>query len=571
MYEFPIKIEIEIKMKIKIFTSAGVFAVRAGPIVKQNLIAHLLNQPLTSHEPQSEFLGLISTGDKYAVASRGDHALEGEFLWKLKDDIDRTWMDGYCNLPDMDMDADMDADVNTTNTTTTGPESSPESSPSPHLPSSVPQSLFNRGPDALAAFAEINMRCGGCGAKVGSTTLTRVLNSVHQRRLSRNKSRCGAETETSFIPNKIDPDDAAIVILPKGGGSGGGNNIGALIHTIDFFRSFISDPYIFGKIAAVHALSDVHAMGAETMNVLALAVVPFAANESITEHTLIDMLSGASDVFDEENCEMIGGHTCEGAELSLGFAVNGCISDPKLLLRKQGGKVGDKIILTKAIGTGALFAADMRAKCRGVHVEEAIKSMTSSNRTASRVAMKYIEKEMHSNKEDKRSCLKQIRSATDVTGFGLIGHLLEMLISNDDAKNEIGVPMDRIAATLFIDQIPYLQGGLEAVQDGILSSLYRENFRSRRAVANHKEALEMFPTQYPLLFDPQTAGGLLFFVSSSVCDDFLESLRNSGIVAASVIGELREYSPSAVVTSCAMGTSCGSETTDRIFIQEQKS
>ena len=506
------------------------FAVRAGPIVKENLIAYLLNRPLTAHEPQSEFLGIISTGEKYAVATRGDHALEGDFLWKLKDEIDRTWMDGYKNLPDMDSAlSSVHADnVDTLETF------------------SPPPSLFNRGPDALAAFAEINMRCGGCGAKVGSTTLTRVLNAVHRRRSARSGEH--------FKPKKIDPDDAAIVLMPKGSSNG------AMIHTIDFFRSFVSDPYIFGKIAAVHALSDIHAMGADTMNVLALAVVPFAASESITEHTLIDMLSGASDILDEENCELIGGHTCEGAELALGFAVNGYISDPKLLLRKQGGKVGDKIILTKAIGTGALFAADMRAKCSGKHVEEAILSMTSSNRIASKVAMSYVQKEEISG--------GGVRSATDVTGFGLIGHLLEMLVANDNAQDEAAKSMDCISAKLYIDQIPFLEGGLEAVKNGIVSSLYRENFRSRRAVTNHKDALEKFPIQYPLLFDPQTAGGLLFFVSPSTCDAFLHSLKvEHGIADSAVIGELSEFEGTFNGT-CNIETECvGSQTTDRIFIQ----
>lgn len=501
------------------------FAVRAGPIVKDNLIAYLLNQPLTSHKPQTEFLGLISTGEKYAVASRGDHALEGEFLWKLKDEIDRTWMDGYTNLPDM-------SQMNST-----GIEDNNQ------FKSTIPHSLFNRGPDALAAFAEVNMRCGGCGAKVGSTTLSRVLDAVHRRRIL----KLGKDAK----PKKIDPDDAAIVNLPKGCSGG------AMIHTIDFFRSFISDPYTFGKIAAVHALSDIHAMGAEALNVLALAVVPFAATESITEYTLIDMLCGASAVLDEENCELVGGHTCEGAELALGFAANGFINDPKLLLRKRGGKVGDKIILTKPIGSGALFAADMRAKCQGIHVEEAINSMTVSNRVASKVAMQFV--------NDGNA----IHAATDVTGFGLIGHLLEMLVANDDTNDEMGDQLDEISATLFAEEIPFLRGGEEAVKNGIFSSLYRENFRNRRAISNHEDALSLYPTKYPLLFDPQTAGGLLFFVSSSVCDDFLMRLKNDhGVIHASVIGEITEFHCNIEAVDCdLMGACTSSQTSDRILIK----
>lgn len=251
---------------------AGVFAVWAGPIVKDNLVAYLLNQPLVAHKPQSEFLGLISTGEKYAVASRGNHALEGQFLWTLKDEIDRTWMDGYINLPDMTDNSSSGANDNNTANTNSSNDHDDTDEQISSSSVQVPPSLSKRGPDALAAFAEVNMRCGGCGAKVGSTTLTRVLDAIYKRRLARS----GVSNNSINKPRKVDPDDAAIVPLPEGSTGGG-----AMIHTIDFFfRSFISDPYMFGKIAAVHALSDVHAMGAQVMNALALAVVPFAATES---------------------------------------------------------------------------------------------------------------------------------------------------------------------------------------------------------------------------------------------------------------------------------------------------
>jgi selenide,water dikinase len=231
----------------------------------------------------------------------------------------------------------------------------------------IPPALASRGQDAMAAFMEAPMRCGGCGAKVGSQTLTRVLDAVHKRRVASRK-----KPTSSNMPKKIDPDDAAVTIIPDSMVDKRG---GALIQTIDFFRSFISDPFVFGKIAAVHALSDCHAMGVASQTALALAVVKFSANEEMTERTLVDMLSGASDVLDEEGCELVGGHTCEGAEQALGFTVSGFISDTSDLLRKRGGRIGDKIILTKAIGTGAIFAADMRTKCEGVLVQEALESM----------------------------------------------------------------------------------------------------------------------------------------------------------------------------------------------------
>jgi selenide,water dikinase len=282
----------------------------------------------------------------------------------------------------------------------------------------------------------------------------------------------------------MDHDDAAISPIITSNMVGG-----ATVNSIDYFRSLVDDPYIFGKIVAVHALSDVHAMGATAQTALSLAVVPFAADEAITESTLLQLLSGVSDIMQDEQIQIIGGHTCEGMELACGVCVQGFIANPERLLRKRGGKVGDKIVITKPIGTGALFAADMRAKCKGEYMVEALKSMQLSNGPASRVAME------ESN---------GVHSCTDVTGFGLIGHLLEMLMANDE--NSSGLPS--VGAKLNIKDVPFLQGGLEASSQEIFSSLQPQNIRNRRAVSNHKEAATTFPVEYPLLFDPQTAGGM---------------------------------------------------------------
>jgi selenide,water dikinase len=207
------------------------------------------------------------------------------------------------------------------------------------------------------------------------------------------------------LTRQIEHDDAAVIHIEKGDAGGG-----MMIHTIYFFRSFIDDPFVFGKIAAAHALSDCHAMGAIARTALALAVVPYSAVEDITEETLTSMLSGASDVLNAEQCALVGGHTCEGSELALGFAVNGFISNPSKIFRKRGGRIGDAIVLTKPLGTGALFAANMRAKGRSlaIHVSEALQSMSQSNVTASRIELNY-NNHIHMH-------------GTDVTEFGLIGH-----------------------------------------------------------------------------------------------------------------------------------------------------
>jgi len=485
---------------------AGVFAVRAGPPLTDNLLRFITRQALAPHYPQTQILGLISTGNEYAIASKGNwFATEGKWVWTWKDYIDRKWMKKYSSdLPDLEQ---MMAKMKF-----------------PHrYQHTIPNLGLSKGRDVVAAFNAETMRCGGCGAKVGATTVARVLRAIHERQTQRDS------LEQLPIP-AIDHDDAAIVLLPTPG---------AMVHTIDYFRSFVSDPFLFGKVAAVHALSDVHAMGATAQTALALAVVPFCADEDMTEATLLDVLAGASDILQEENVQLIGGHTCEGSELACGFAIQGFTEVPDQLLRKKGGKPGDKIVITKAIGTGALFAADMRAKCKGAHVVEALQTMVQSNGGASRIALE----------------IGGIHACTDVTGFGLVGHLLEMLMANND---------ESIGARLNLRTIPFLQGGLEASSLQIYSSLQPSNARNRRAIMNHLDTATACPIKYPLLFDPQTAGGLLFFVDPSVCDAFVTSLKDE-YPATSVIGMIYEYTGACDNGLCTIGSG-SAQTGERIQI-----
>lgn len=251
---------------------AGVFAVRSGPPLAENIRRQALGQDLLPFVPQTAFMGLISTGDKNAVLSRSHFFLEGSYLWLWKDSIDRKWMEKYSILPEMALKA-------------TPP----------------PEAAVVAGEQALSAIAAMPMRCGGCGSKVGPTILSRVM-----KRLSVN------DREEILIGLK-DPDDAAIVKLPEGT---------VAIQTVDFFRSFVNDPYMFGQVAANHALSDIHAMGAEGISALALATVPFGLEEKV-EEDLYQIMSGALKVLNEANCILVGGHTTEGPELSLGFAITG--------------------------------------------------------------------------------------------------------------------------------------------------------------------------------------------------------------------------------------------------------
>ncbi|MEJ2316994.1 MAG: selenide, water dikinase SelD [Gammaproteobacteria bacterium] len=436
---------------------SGVFAVRQGPVLTENLRRAVSGRPLKSYKPQKNFLGLISTGDPYAIASRGNWSWEGKLLWKWKDWIDRRFMQRFNELPEMPGE--------------TGPDIS---------------GIADK--EAIRELSTLAMRCGGCGAKVGSTVLSRVINRLPPQR--RDDVLIGLDS----------PDDAAAFEVPPGK---------VMVQSVDYFRAFIDDPYTFGRIAANHALGDIFAMGAEAQSALAIATVPYG-REQIVEQTLADVLSGALDTLAPTGAILAGGHSSEGAELAFGLTVNGLIARDALL-RKGGMQAGDALILTKPIGTGTLFAADMRGKARGRWVDGAIQSMLVSSQTAAAALYRH-----------------GATACTDVTGFGLLGHLVEMTRASDtDVRLEL-------------DAIPLLDGAEQTVAAGILSSLQPQNVRLRRAVRN-PDALSDHP-RYPLLFDPQTAGGLLASVPADRAPGCVEELHDLGYTQAVIIGSVEPRS-----------------------------
>ena len=432
---------------------SGVFAVRQGPVLTENLRRAVLGRPLRPYRPQKRFLGLISTGDTYAVASRGSWSWEGRLLWTWKDWIDRRFMQRFNELPEMGQEA------------------------APNLGGVADA-------DAIRELSTLAMRCGGCGAKVGSTVLSRVIN------------RLPAQRRDDVLIGLDSPDDAAAFEVPPGK---------LMVQSVDYFRAFIDDPYTFGRIAANHALGDIFAMGAEAQSALAIATVPYG-REQIVEQTLSDLMSGALDTLAPTGAVLAGGHSSEGAELAFGLTVNGLI-EKDALLRKGGMQPGDALILTKPIGTGTLFAAEMRGKAKGRWVDAAIQAMLVSNQAAA-------------------SCLHRrgATACTDVTGFGLLGHLVEMTRASDaDVRLELAA-------------VPLIDGAEQTVAAGILSSLQPQNVRLRRAVRN-SEALGTHP-RYPLLFDPQTAGGLLASVPADAASACLDELHELGYPHAAIIGRV---------------------------------
>ncbi len=332
------------------------------------------------------------------------------------------------------------------------------------------------------------MRCAGCGAKVGGGILTQVLKRLQQE--------CVGPVERADILIGLDaPDDAAVVQVPIGM---------VMVQTIDYFPALLNDPFVFGQISAHHALSDLFAMGAQPQSALAIATVPYAAPTKV-EETLYQLLSGALSVLHQAGAALIGGHTTEGVELAFGLSCNG-LALPDRLLRKSGMQPGQVLILTKAICTGTLFAAQMQLKAKGRWLDGAIASMLQSNQQAATCSLAY-----------------HATACTDVTGFGLIGHLLEM------------VQASGIAVRLDIEAIPVLAGALETVEQGIFSSLQPQNLQT---LASVQMAVDRAAHPYlPLLFDPQTSGGLLASVPADEADRCLTALHALGYSRSAIIGD----------------------------------
>jgi selenide, water dikinase len=429
---------------------SGVYAVRAGPALADNIRRTLTGRSLRRFRPQREALYLVSTGERYAVGTRNGLVVEGAWVWRWKDWIDRRFMRKFNELPEM-------------------------TAASPALPP-----LADR--EALKEISAIAMRCGGCGAKVGASVLSRALAGVEPA------------ARADVVLGLDAPDDAALVDV-------GGEQLS--LQTVDYFRAIVDDPYTLGKIAANHALGDVYAMGGEPQTALAIATVPFGI-ESKIEADLTAMMAGANEVLREAGCALVGGHTSEGAELALGFAVNGLVS-AAAALRKGGLKPGDGLILTKPLGTGTLLAADMRGKAKARWVMAAIAHMVQSNRKAAEILRRH-----------------GVHAATDVTGFGLLGHLIEMVRASE------------VDVTLAIERVPLLEGARETVALGIFSSLQPQNVRLRRAISEPAAATRH--PLYPLLFDPQTSGGLLAAVPLAQAEDCVAALRAGGYADADLIG-----------------------------------
>lgn len=281
----------------------------------------------------------------------------------------------------------------------------------------------------------------------------------------------------------------------------------ALVQTVDFFTPIVDDPFVFGQVSAANSLSDVYAMGGKPLTSLTIVGFP---RTGLDFAILEQILAGGLNKMEEAGCTVVGGHSLGDEEIKFGYAVTGLI-DPQRVYRNIGACVGDRLVLTKPLGTGVISTAVKNQAAREEYVEASIRWMTLLNRTASEVLEAY---EPH--------------AVTDVTGFGLLGHARQMAQRSD--------------ATLEFDhtKVPAIPGALECIRAKMIPGGLVNNQRFLEQLVDFSAGV---PEDFQqLLFDPQTSGGLLIASSPQETDRLLDDMSGRGIPAVEigVVVEKRE-------------------------------
>lgn len=422
---------------------AGVFAVRAAPVLHDNLRAALSSGARRAFKPQKHYLKLISLGGKSAVAERNGLALGGALLWQWKDWIDRKFMDQLDDLPEMKGPA------------LTGPTAS-----------GVEEALAGKP------------LCGGCGAKVGGAVLGDLLAKV--------QPPVSGDVITGA------GDDAAVLRQPGGGFQ---------VMSADHLRGFIEDPALMTRIAAVHALGDVWAMGARPQVALSSIIIP-RMSPTLQARTLREIAAAARDVMAAAGAQIVGGHTTMGAELTIGFMVTGTRED--MPIGVGGAQPGDVLMLTRPIGSGVILAGHMAGSAPGRMVADALGAMATPQ-------------------AQEAAILANAHAMTDVTGFGLAGHV-----------QTIG-RASGLTAELWGEAVPLYPGAQALSDGGVASSLLPIN--------QADAPIDAADPVNPLFHDPQTAGGLLAALPEAAAKVAQTQLEEAGL-AGHIIGRLEAGAPS---------------------------
>ncbi len=289
----------------------------------------------------------------------------------------------------------------------------------------------------------------------------------------------------------------------------------AIIQTIDFFTPIVDDPYDFGQIAAANALSDVYAMGGKPLTAMNIVCFP---TKKLDIEILQDILKGGLDKMKEAEVALVGGHSIDDAELKYGLSVTGTVH-PKRMVTNSGAKVGDKLILTKPLGTGILSTALKAGKVSKETVTRITKSMASLNKVASELMQQT-----------------EIHACTDITGFGLIGHAV-----NITRESTAGIK-------IYPDKLPIFPEVQESTNNGLIPGGLRRNVEFYSKLVHFAETIPQYVKD--VLFDPQTSGGLLIAVSPESAKDLLDKLHKADIKAAAIVGEVIDKPAGKILVTC---------------------
>ena len=329
---------------------------------------------------------------------------------------------------------------------------------------------------------------GGCACKIGPHILERVLKAVTP------------VTNEHVLADMTGADDAGVYQI---------SDQLALVQTLDFFTPVVNDPTLFGKIAAANALSDVYAMGGTPLTAMNIVGFPVPLVE---QGVLTDVLNGAASIVSESGAVIVGGHSIENKEPIFGMSITGQVN-PNEIWKNKGARVGDVLVLTKRIGTGIMNNA-LKADLFPTGTAQAIASMSTLNRMAAEVAHNFT-----------------IHACTDVTGFSLMGHSVEMASAS------------KVTIHIKTYDIPLFNDVIEAAQMGLVPAA---SYGNRKAITDVQVDANLDGVWTDILFDPQTSGGLLFSVPATEGPDLVKALYDVGVEGATIVGAVKNFSGLAV-------------------------
>jgi selenide, water dikinase len=373
-------------------------------------------------------------------------------------------------------------------------------------------------PDVKSIRLTETVKAGGCASKLSPAVLDKVLGKLPRQ----------------YDPNVLvgfdHADDAGVYkIAPDL----------ALVQTVDFFTPIVDDPYTFGQIAATNALSDVYAMGGRPVTALAHVCFPASGDLDVLEQ----ILAGGLSKMVEASCTVVGGHSIRDEETKFGYSVTGLI-DPSRVFTNGGALPGDRLLFTKALGTGVISTAIKQGTAKQPWIDAATRSMTTLNKLAGEIVVAFCSTQMEAASDhvgtgsapalsaakgpvqaERSPAGSPVHSLTDITGFGLIGHAREMALASN------------VSLRFRLEQIPLLEGALDCIRAGNIPGGLKNNRDFAECVVGYEEGIaEDLKT---MLFDPQTAGGLLISVATGHASELLRLLQAGGVPAVE-IGEVLE-------------------------------